>query len=78
MVSPPERVRYVRNYRNAKGNLRSMIFLEKPKTLRRKTIQQVRQALGRPADLLRRKSGLTLLRDAQLIHRLHQLWPRIS
>lgn len=78
MVSPPERVRYVRNYRNAKGNLRSMIFLEKPKALRRKTLQRVRKIIGPSAALLRRKFGLTLLRDAQLIHRLHQLWPRIS
>jgi hypothetical protein len=78
MVSPPERVLYLKNYRNTRGKRSSIIFLEKPQALRRKTLQRVRQMLGSSADLLRRKSSLTLLRDAQLNHRLHQLWPTIS
>ena len=78
MVSPPERVLYIKNYTSSKGNRSSIIFLETPKVLRRKTLPQVRKTLGHAAALLRPKSNLTLLRDAQLNHRLHQLWPNLS
>ena len=78
LVSPPERVLYIKNYTSSKGNRSSIIFLETPKVLRRKTLPQVRKTLGHAAALLRPKSNLTLLRDAQLNHRLHQLWPNLS
>jgi hypothetical protein len=78
MVYPPARVLHIRNYTTMKGNRSSIVFLETPKALRRKTLAQVREALGRAGALLHPKSGLTLLRDAQLNHRLHQLWPAIS
>ena len=42
------------------------------------TAARVRQALGRPASLLRPKSPLALLKDAALVHRLHPLWPTLS
>jgi hypothetical protein len=78
MVSPPERVLYIRNYRNKRNRRSFLVFLETPKALRRKTLQSMRQALGRAASVLRQKSNLTLLRDSTVNHRLHQLWPRIS
>ena len=78
MVSPPERVVYLKNYQNKWGHRSSIVFLEKPKALHRKTLRRVCKSLDCSVDLLRRKSSLTLLRDDQLNHRLHQLWPSIS
>lgn len=78
LVSPPERLLHIQNYRNQRDRRSSIVFLETPKALRRKSLQRVRHALGRAAAALRPKSGLALLKDAHTVHRLHQIWPKLS
>lgn len=74
LVSPPLRVLHLEPYRSARGGQRSLVFLEKPKNLRRKSLAQIRKKLGRSAAVLRPKSNLTLLRDEAAKQRLLQLW----
>ncbi len=73
LVSPPLRVLHLVNYRSGRGH-RSVVFLEKPKNLRRRSFALIRRALGRSAAVLRPKSSLTLLRDEAAKQRLLQFW----
>lgn len=77
LVSPPERVLRLQHYENGRS-LGSIVFTEKPRVLRRRTLRDVRRSLGRDAAPLQRKSYLSLLRDANFVHELFQLWPRHS
>jgi hypothetical protein len=74
LVSPPERVLHIENYVGPRGTRNSIVFTEKPKRLRRKTLARIKQLLGPKASLLKRKRYLTRITDAELVHRLFQLW----
>jgi hypothetical protein len=74
MVSPPERLLHFQKYKNQRGRDNFIVFLEKPKGLRRKPIHQVTKSLGLNKGALRRSR---LLNDARLVHSLFQLWPKL-
>ena len=77
-VSSPERVLYVKHYRTETAGPGRIVFLERPIKRRRRARKQMEKLLGRDASLLTSKSEFKLLTDAKFIHRLHQLWPKLS
>jgi hypothetical protein len=72
MVSAPARVLFIQNYLSAKGRENSIVFVERLKGSRPRSLQQLRKSLGSAASKLRPKSHLTRLRDSQMIHLLHR------
>ncbi len=78
MVSPPERVLHIQKYRVGPHDPRAIIFTEKPKHLRRKSLQHLESVLGNDVKHLKRKKTLTRVRNACATHRIFQLWKNLG
>jgi len=75
MISPQGRVLHIEEYR--KGRSRSgVVFIEKPKRLRRKSVDSAVARLGRGAKFLGALPGPRILRDPAFAHSLLNLWSR--
>jgi hypothetical protein len=66
----PSRIVDIR--RHPKG---AIIYLERRKGIRRKSLDKIVQRLGHRASVLKSKRNIVPLKDAFLVHDLMQLWP---
>jgi hypothetical protein len=73
-VAAPARVLIVRNYRSVKGAKRSIIVVEVRKRLRERRLTAILRKLGSLGKSLRPPLRTRILRDAELVHRIGQLW----
>lgn len=76
MMSPPQRVLRVENFRTRRGFPGSIVFVEKPKAVRRRRLEQICKLTGCPRRLLKRKTVLTIIRNHDLLHRILNVWSR--
>lgn len=75
-VAAPARVLHIRRYRSARGGKRALIFLERPKWSREKSITTLTRQLGEGRLLLNVKGSRLL--SAELGRRIGALWARRS
>lgn len=76
-VSAPARVLAIRRYRSSRGAVRAMFVIEVRKYQRDKSLSSVIRKIGSTGELLRDVKRVRQIRNAALVYRLGQVWPKV-